>query len=279
MLQLQGALAFQRLAGGGITTVVLGALALLLDPALLFLAGNAIALFGTIARLGDPVGDQRLLAAPVLARPILAGTGVTLAVRGGLALLRETPFAVLPLEALLFAAAPGSRGTLLGRRALRGRALFGGLSSGLLLPLGELAAFGGLTILALANLLLVDLGRALLLCTLTRHSRALALLRNVVLTYLQGARLGLRGGSMILSLRRFLALAVLVCLDLALVVLLLVLVARILARVGRGIEAGGQQGAEHGGQQGAVGNEVHGKPSVAGRKQLLARGALHVKST
>jgi hypothetical protein len=136
-----------------------------------------------------------------------------------------------------------------------------------------------LTILALANLLLVDLGRALLLCTLTRHSRALALLRNVVLTYLQGARLGLRGGSMILSLRRFLALAVLVCLDLALVVLLLVLVARILARVGRGIEAGGQQGAEHGGQQGAVGNEVHGKPSVAGRKQLLARGALHVKST
>jgi hypothetical protein len=58
LLQLHGALAFQRLPGGGVPAVILGALALLLDPALLLLAGNAIALFGPIARVGDPVGDQ-----------------------------------------------------------------------------------------------------------------------------------------------------------------------------------------------------------------------------
>jgi hypothetical protein len=72
LLQLQGALALHQLAGAGITAVVIGALALLLDPALLFLAGDAVApvgalaLFDASALFGDPLRDQRLLVVPII---------------------------------------------------------------------------------------------------------------------------------------------------------------------------------------------------------------------
>jgi hypothetical protein len=300
LLQLQGALAFQGLPRGDIPAIVLGALALLVDPALLLLAGNAIAVIGmiarlgTITRLGDPVGGQRLLAAPVL-----AGAGVALAVCGGLALLRKTLFAVLPFKALLLGvAARLSRTLLLGvaagrcrallrRGALRCQALFRSLLLALGLLSGKLLAFGDLAVLPLAVLLLPGLllpvmRDALLVGALVR-GRGAALLGGFALASLRGARVGLGCGGMILALRRLLVLARLCLLFLLLVVLLLALVARILARIGRGTEAGGQQGAEHGGQQGTVGNGVHGNPRVqprgAGRKRLLARAALHVKST
>jgi len=278
LLQLQGALAFQHLAGGGIAAVVLGALALLVDAALLLLAGNAVVAFGAIARLGDPLRGQRLLAAPVLADP-----GVTLAVRGGLALLREALFAVLPFEALLVAVV-GCRSRTLPRRrgALRSHSLFRGLLLAQGLLPGNLLALGDLTGLALAVLLLAGMRRPLLFGALPR-GRGGALLGGFALASLRGACIGLCRGGMILPLRRLLGLARIRLLLLLLVVLLLVLVARILARVGRGIEAGRQQGAEHGGQQGSVADGVHGNPRVqprgAGRKRLLARVALHVKST
>jgi hypothetical protein len=305
LLQLHGALAFQRLPGGGVPAVILGALALLLDPALLLLAGNAIAVIGmiarlgTITRLGDPVGDQRLLAAP-----FLAGAGVAFAVCGGLALLRKTLFAVLPFKALLLGVAArlsstlllgvaaGRSRALLRRGALRCQALFRSLLLALGLLSGKLLAFGDLAVLTLAVLLLPGLllpvmrdallVGALLVGALVR-GRGAALLGGFALASLRGSRVGLGCGGMILALRRLLVLARLCLLFLLLVVLLIALVARILARIGRGTETGGQQGAEHGGQQGAVGNGVHGNPRVqprgAGRKRLLARGALHVKST
>jgi hypothetical protein len=227
-----------------------------------------------------------LLAAPVLPRAILAGAGVALAIDGRLALLREALFAVLPLEALPVAVMACRSRTVLGRGALRGQALFCslllalGLLPGSLLPC-SLLALGDLAVLALAVLLLSGMCHPLLFGALACGGGAL--LAGFTLASLRGARIGLRHGGMVLPLRRLLALARIRLLLRLLVVLLLVLVARILARIGRGIEAGSQQGAEHGGQQGTVGNGVHGNPRVqprgAGRKRLLARGALHVKST
>jgi hypothetical protein len=298
LLQLQGTLALQQLAGAGITTVVVGALALLVDPALLFLAGDALApvgafaLFHAIALLGDPLRGQRLLVAPVLAQPLLTGVvlrdaGITLAARRSLPLLRKALFAALPFEALPIDALAGGRRTLSFGGALRGQALFGGLPVDLLsaldlLPGGLAAAFGILLLMALpilpqSVLLLARLRRTLLLLrgALVRGCGA-ALVCVVTLPGLRGACGRLRCRGLLPPLRRLLVILARIGLLLAVLlffVLLLVLVARILARVGRGIEAGGQQGAERDGQQGALGEDVHGDPRGAapwGRAQATA---------
>jgi hypothetical protein len=270
MLQLQGALALQHLAGAGITAVIIGALALLVDPALLLLARDAVALFsafalfGAIALFGDPLRNQRLPVVPILARLLLAGSvlksaRVALAARRSLSLLGKGWFAALPFEALLFYALAGSRRTLPFRGALRGQALFRGLSIALLSALdllpGGIAAFG---ILPLARL-----RRTLLPGTLAcGFDPVLGCV--VTLAGLRGACIRLDYRGMLSWLLRLLVVLARICLVLVLlVVLLLVLVARILARIGRGIEAGGQQGAERDGQQGAVGNDVHGDPRSA----------------
>jgi hypothetical protein len=141
-----------------------------------------------------------------------------------------------------------------------------------------LAALG---ILALSILLLAKLRRALLPGTLACGFCA-ALACDFALAGLHGARVGLRCRSMLLPLRRLLAAFARIGLVLLLlVVLLFVLAALVLQRIGRSVEAGGQQGAKRDGQQGAVGDGVHGDPSKCsplwGQAQANCLHGMHYK--
>jgi hypothetical protein len=237
---------------------------LLVDPVLLLLAGNAVAL------LLDPLRRQGLLAVLLPARAFLRGTGLTRPLRRGLALLRDALFAALAFGTLLVELAARGRRVLPFRIALRGNALLRLLSFGLLprcrlLPRSRLLAELRIC-LRLALGLLPRLGRALLRGMLPCGFRA-ALARDGLLPGHFGTCIGLRCGSMLLPLRRLLlGLVRLGRLPGLLVVLVLVRVARVLARVRRGIEAGGQQGAQGNGQQAALGNDVHGVPHRAARR-------------